>query len=141
MNCDTVQTIVGFLTAKEAAGVARTSKLFAKTVRNNVCIVVEEEVCWGEATPGMTWEGQEQTDGQSPAFRLHFVETKEKAKELANKLKLNKRTFLVRCGLQKDFTHIGWWNYGEETIPGNYGYDSWDKGPDVRMSLNWFYVC
>ena len=124
MNCDTVQTIVGFLTAKDAARIAPTSKLFAKTVRSNICVVVEEAVCWGEATPDMTWDGQQNT-GQDPCFRFHFVETKVNAQMLANKLKLtNKRTFLVRCGLQKDFSNLGWRNYRER-----------------RLSSNWFYVC
>jgi hypothetical protein len=117
--------VVGYLDAKEAANFALTSKILSSEVKKNVCVVVQEYVCWGEAKSGMNWEGQEKTKGQHPSFLEHYASTKENAMTLANKLKKKPLVFNVKIGLQKDFVHMGWWNYGH--------------GITCRLSGKWFY--
>ena len=114
-----------YLTAKDVAKLANTCKYFATEVKKNVCVVVSEEICWGNVKPGMTWETQENTRVQNPCFRTHYATTRKEAIALATKIQKKQHVFAVKCGRQKDFNDMGWWNY-----------DLKDK---KRESNKWFY--
>ena len=113
VNADTAQHILRYLGGRDAASVAQTSKLFAAEVRKNLYIVVEEHVCWGEAVPGMTWNGQRETDGHWPGYDVHYAVTKENALALAKDRQRGEQVFCVRVGLRKDFAEMYWGNYNE----------------------------
>ena len=70
-------------------------------------------------------ETQENTRGQKPIFIRHYATTRKEAIALATKIQKKPHVFAVKCGLQKDFNDMGWWNY-----------DFKDK---KRKSNKWFY--
>ena len=104
---------MSFLTPKETATLAQTCKQFRNEAAKNVCIVVREHVFWGQATPGMTWEKQDQTSGQRPGYETHYASTKQNALALAEELKKDTKTFAVKVGFARDFHGIDWWNFDQ----------------------------
>ena len=124
MNSDVARVVFGYLSPTEAATLALTCKFYAAEAKRNVCVVVEEFICWGEVTPGMTWDKQKKTTGQHPSWRQHHASTKANAVALAGELLKKKLVFSVRVGFQQDFVGLGWWNYRK-----------------CRISEKWFYKC
>ena len=80
-------------------------------------MVVSESIAWGKVTPDMTWEKQLETQGQQPGFTIEYAVTKERAINEARKCKAKgKLVFSVKCGLQTDFSGMGWMNYDQQSL-------------------------
>ena len=124
MNADTAQSILSFLATRDGASLAQTCKFMRKEVTKNICIVVDEHICWGEVKPGMNWKKQEQTSGQHPGFQVHYASTKKNALALVEERKKNKRVFAVNVGFLDDFRKLQWSNY--------------DLGVNYRKNGKWF---
>ena len=103
MNSDVASVVFGYLSPTEAVNLSLTCKFFATEAKKNQCVVVEEHICWGEATSGMTWTGQQKSEGQTPCFQAHYASTKANAVALAGELLKKKLVFSVRVGFQQDF--------------------------------------
>ena len=125
VNSGPFSTILGFLDGKQSANLAQTHSYCRAQVKKNVCIVVEQHVCWGKATAGMTWEKQEKSKGQHPGYQVYYASNKTEAIALTEKLLQKELVFAVTCGFQKDFRNMGWWNFSHQF--------------NFRLNGKWFY--
>lgn len=125
LNSDTFQSILHFLTAKETANLAQTSSVQRNECVKNMCIIVDEHICWGNVKPGMTWEKQEQTRGQRPGYQVHYASTIKSAESMVKELQKKPKVFAVKVGFLKDFRNLHWSNYS--------------VGLNLRKIGKWFY--
>ena len=88
--------------------------------------MVAERVCWGNATSGMTWEKQEETNAQKPGFARHYASTKQNALALVEELRKDTKTFAVKVGFVRDFHGMGWWNFAQYRQSGRWVY-KWER--------------
>ena len=109
ISANTAQVVMSFLAPKDTAKLAQTCKQFRHEAAKNVCIVVTEQLGWGQATPGMTWENQ-----KLALWGRHYASTKQNALALVEELKKDPKIFAVKIGFVRDFRAMGWWNFDQK---------------------------
>ena len=105
MNADQVQSMLSFLTRRDASMLAQTNKFFREQVVKNNCRVISHKVCRGEAEPGKKWaDYYESYKGRQE--RMEYVTTKENAVVLFNNYRADPQFFYV--GIYHFHAELGW---------------------------------